>query len=228
MARIRSIKPEFWDDEKMCALPRDVRLLYIGMWTFSDDFGVIKSSPIWLKSKIFPYDEIQLSQFKKWLEMLERPGFSSPGGSVAWALKFQANGEAFYYLPNFSRHQKVDHPSTLNRNPEVPKDILDTLATPRETVATPRSVLDGKGEDSSGEGAPRFKPPTIDQIREYCKTRSNAVNPEKFESYYQANGWKVGRNSMKDWKAAVRTWETNGQRHAPKGGASSSLQPDFI
>lgn len=120
MARIRTVKPEFWDDEKLATLPRDVRLLYIGMWNFSDDFGVIKANPIWIKSKVFPFDDIQLSQFKKWLEMLERPGFNSPGGSVAWAIPFSANGEAFYYLSNFSRHQRVDKPSTFNRNPEPP------------------------------------------------------------------------------------------------------------
>ena len=53
----------------------------------------------------------------------------------------------------------------------------------------------------------RFTPPTIEEIKEYCKERNNGVDAERFHSYYTANGWKVGRNPMKDWKAAVRTWE---------------------
>ena len=43
----------------------------------------------------------------------------------------------------------------------------------------------------------------------YCAERQNSVDPEKFISYYESNGWMVGRNKMKDWRAAVRTWERN-------------------
>lgn len=58
--------------------------------------------------------------------------------------------------------------------------------------------------------AKRFKPPTLDDVKAYCRERNNGVNAEKFIDHYTSNGWKVGRNSMKDWKAAVRTWERNG------------------
>ena len=53
----------------------------------------------------------------------------------------------------------------------------------------------------------RFTPPTIEQVIEYCNERQNGVDPERFFDYYTSNGWKVGKNGMKDWKAAVRTWE---------------------
>lgn len=53
----------------------------------------------------------------------------------------------------------------------------------------------------------RFVPPTEDEVSLYCVERKNHVNAQKFVDYYSSNGWKVGRNPMKDWKAAVRTWE---------------------
>ena len=53
----------------------------------------------------------------------------------------------------------------------------------------------------------RFVPPTEDEVALYCLERRNHVNAQKFVDYYSSNGWKVGRNPMKDWKAAVRTWE---------------------
>ena len=53
----------------------------------------------------------------------------------------------------------------------------------------------------------RFTPPTPDQVIEYCKERENGVDPNRWFNYYTANGWKVGKNPMKDWKASVRTWE---------------------
>lgn len=52
-----------------------------------------------------------------------------------------------------------------------------------------------------------FKPPSLEEVQEYCKSRQSSVNAERFMDYYTANGWKVGKNSMKDWKAAVRNWE---------------------
>lgn len=53
----------------------------------------------------------------------------------------------------------------------------------------------------------RFTPPTLDEVRAYCRERQNGVDPEKWYDHYTSNGWKVGKNSMKNWKAAVRTWE---------------------
>lgn len=55
-----------------------------------------------------------------------------------------------------------------------------------------------------------FKKPTIDEIKAYCQERNNSVDPEKFYNYYESNGWKVGKNPMKNWKSAVITWEKSG------------------
>lgn len=57
--------------------------------------------------------------------------------------------------------------------------------------------------------AKKFKKPTLEEIKEYCNERNNQVDPELFINHYESNGWKVGKNSMKDWKAAIRTWEKN-------------------
>ena len=55
----------------------------------------------------------------------------------------------------------------------------------------------------------RFKKPTVEEIAEYCKERHNGINPNYFYDFYESKGWKVGKNSMKDWKACIRTWERN-------------------
>ncbi len=56
----------------------------------------------------------------------------------------------------------------------------------------------------------RFVPPTLEEVQDYCFERNNGVDAQRFIDYYTANGWLVGKNKMKDWKAAVRTWERNG------------------
>lgn len=60
-----------------------------------------------------------------------------------------------------------------------------------------------------------FQPPTVEEVEEYCRERNNSVSAEKFIDHYTSNGWKVGKNPMKDWKAAVRTWEKSEYESKP-------------
>lgn len=69
--------------------------------------------------------------------------------------------------------------------------------------------IDKDKEKDINKKPKRFIAPTLEEVKNYCKERNNSVNPEKWISHYQSNGWKVGKNQMKDWKAAVRTWEGN-------------------
>ncbi len=52
-----------------------------------------------------------------------------------------------------------------------------------------------------------FVPPTVEMVEEYCKERGNVIDPELFVAYYDSVGWVRGKYPMKDWKAAVRSWE---------------------
>ena len=54
-----------------------------------------------------------------------------------------------------------------------------------------------------------FSTPTVDDVRAYCFERNNKVDPQYFVDFYESKGWMIGKNKMKDWKAAVRTWEKN-------------------
>jgi hypothetical protein len=115
MARSRILKPEFWSDEKLALVPREARLTFAGLWTCSDDYGVTKGHPAWLKAQLFPYDvDLPLEEFGAWLVDLERIGVIDP---------FTADGESFFYIRNFADHQRVDRPSKM-RNPPCPRDIL--------------------------------------------------------------------------------------------------------
>lgn len=72
----------------------------------------------------------------------------------------------------------------------------------------------GNSDELPGEKKQtRFIPPTVEEVRAYCRERGNSVNPETFVDFYTGKGWMVGKNKMKDWKAAVRTWEKNRDGH---------------
>lgn len=69
---------------------------------------------------------------------------------------------------------------------------------------------DIKGESETDPETPKrkiFLPPTFEEVAAYCRERNNNVDPEQFISFYQSKNWMIGKNRMKDWKAAVRTWE---------------------
>lgn len=95
------------------------------------------------------------------------------------------------------------------------KEILEK-STPEIEIELEKEIKIEKEIDSSAKSTTtkrkRFEKPTLSEIKQYCIERNNNVNAEQFYDYYESNGWKVGKNSMKDWKAAVRTWERSEYR----------------
>lgn len=71
----------------------------------------------------------------------------------------------------------------------------------------------------------RFTPPSVDEVRAYCIERQNGIDAQRFVNYYASNGWMVGRTKMKDWKAAVRTWE---QREKPQKQVKAKSSNPFL
>jgi hypothetical protein len=95
--------------------------------------------------------------------------------------------------------------------------------TPSSSSSTSSSIHK-ETKKTSVDTHKTFVPPTLEEVTAYCRERKNGINPEKWLDHYRSNGWKVGKNKMVDWKAAVRTWEhdqggvngraTSGQRKA--------------
>ena len=94
-----------------------------------------------------------------------------------------------------------------------------------------RVVEDSTGKDREGERSAdkppraRFMPPSLEEVQDYCQERGNGIDAQHFLDYYSSNGWRVGKNPMKDWKAAVRTWERNGVNR--KTGTAAELEDSY-
>lgn len=202
MARIRTIKPKFWDDIKIGRLSRDARLLYIGLWTFADDLGVVIADPVWLKSKIFPYDQIQIQQMEAWLKMLEKTGF---------ICHVTVKSEAFIYLPTFSRHQMINRPNLEDVN--VSKEQLDSALQQisDQSVINHGTISDQSvpiiGEDKERKYNPSIIPPRGDERAEKdlenLDKNSSVSSPklrgtpspefEKFQAWIKDNAPRVAK-----------------------------------
>ena len=80
-------------------------------------------------------------------------------------------------------------------------------ANAMQTHSEPNAIKERKVKESKVNKSKVFTIPTISEISDYCKERKNNIDPIKFFNHYESNGWMVGRNKMKNWKAAVHTWE---------------------
>lgn len=88
-------------------------------------------------------------------------------------------------------------------------------------------VAELEHEALAKEKKTRFVKPTVEQVKDYCKERNNNIDAEHFYDFYERNGWKVGKNPMKDWRACVRTWERN-NFNRPQQKAKSISHPDYV
>ena len=100
------------------------------------------------------------------------------------------------------------------------------LSKENPTEIFPQSESVEPGAEERKKVAPkkeRFKPPTVQEVQDYCNERQNGIQAYTFVNFYQSKGWKVGNQPMKDWKAAVRTWEQKNKQN----GITNTKQSGF-
>lgn len=90
---------------------------------------------------------------------------------------------------------------------------LPNIKKNKEVKNTPYNPPQG---DEGVSVSKRFVPPTPEEVNTYCRERNNGIDGSEFCDFYTSKGWKVGKNPMKDWKAAVRTWERSRKQNAPQ------------
>lgn len=114
MARIRTIKPTFWGDDKVARLTRDERLLFLGLVSMADDDGRFLASAAAVGGFVFPNDELPPARISKWLKRLD---------ATRLVHLYEVDSIKYGVLPGFNRHQVINRttPSSL---PEPPPETL--------------------------------------------------------------------------------------------------------
>ncbi len=187
MARNRVIRPGFWDDEKLATVSRDARLTYIGMWTHSDDFGVIRGGATWIRSRVYPNEIITLGVFRRWLDELEKI-------KRIWPYKIQR--EPYYYIPTFLDHQTIDRRNVTNRNPVPPKEVMDSSANHRR-------IIDDQSETPRVEGKGREGKRREEKGKEGKGSRDEPLPPELNEM----NLFLVDEELIRRWPDLLVSWK---------------------
>jgi hypothetical protein len=106
----------------------------------------------------------------------------------------------------------TDFPSTEKPSAENPPQ----LNTNRIKDLKNKDISKGSEVPSNTERSKPFAPPTVEEVAAYCVSRQNKIDAVRFVDFYAAKGWYIGKNKMKDWKAAVRTWEHGSKTESKK------------
>ena len=86
-----------------------------------------------------------------------------------------------------------------------------------------REIDKEKEKEIRGKTARRFVPPTVQDVEAYIREKGYNVDARRFVDFYESKGWMVGKNRMKDWRAAVRTWASSGRSRSPDGESRGPL-----
>jgi len=144
MARIRSIKPEFWTDESIVECSRDARLLFIGIWTHSDDAGILEESVKQIKMKIFPGDfDINEESIRRMLDELSSNGLTE---------SYKVGKRRYIKVLGWDKHQKIDRATYKYPLPNgiVPANKKDYSTSTRRALDE-ASPPERRGEERKGE-----------------------------------------------------------------------------
>ena len=159
------------------------------------------------------------------------PGIADALLSVGW-LQVRSGS---LVIPHFDRHLSASAKNRAETARSVAKSREKTQQTSSENVTDkalqkplPEKRIEEKNtktEEKKKRGAaPPFLPPTVDEVGRYCAERSNHVDAQKFVDFYSSKGWMIGPNKMKDWRAAVRTWENRNDRSSSSSQSSGQTK----
>lgn len=185
------IPENIYRDERLS--PRAV-LLYGLVWAFSNERGFCWASNAALAERL----HISKSRLSHLVSELNSCGLirsqADPETGVRHICPIAENNEGIANF-SYSHCQKQQNPSLNSAIREYKENISDSTDTPAKHR--------------------RFQPPSVSEVADYCRERGNTINAEQFVDFYEARGWKLGRQTMRDWKAAVRTWERREQPNTP-------------
>ena len=198
----RIIKESAFTSDKIAQLSDFEFRLWVGLITQADDAGRGDARPAIIKGRVFALRErTALKDIEIALRNLAAAGC---------VFLYTVDGKPYYEFPNWTAHQRV-----RNAIPKFPgsdkADNSPQLAatrgeSPQSAALIQSNPIQSESKKESKESM-RFAPPSIDEVAAYCKERGNSINAEQFVDFYTSKGWRVGSQTMKDWKAAVRTWE---------------------
>lgn len=218
MAEKRMFTKKITQSDSFLNMPMSTQCLYFHLNMMADDDGFVNNPKMIARMIGAGEDDLKLLIAKSFVLVFET-------GVIVikhWRMHNTIQKDRYHptdYSEEFKMLSLKDNKSyTFHQENLLETDCIQNGYSLDTEIRLDKNRLDKNSIDiiSEPQKTKRFVKPTVDEIRAYCKERKNGVNPERFFDYYEARGWKLSRDTMKDWKATVRTWERNDTKQQPK------------
>lgn len=220
----RIIKESVCTSETIDSMSWFEECFYHRLWTACDDYGRMDARPAILKSKLFPLKErLSLKDIQSALQRMV---------DIGCVMLYECDGKPYLYLPSWEVHQQIrakksKYPApaialTNMKSDDINGNQINAYVPVIQSNPNPNPNPNSNRKETRADEPPaktRFSPPSVADVSAYIAENGYMVDAERFVNYYTSNGWKVGKNPMKDWKAAVRTWDRKEEK--PSGQAES-------
>ena len=230
MANKRMINASIVETDLFVDMPLSAQCLYFHLNVNADDDGFVGSPKRIQRSIGASDDDLKLLIAKGFIIVFQS------GVIVITHWKMHNTIKKDRYTETIYTDELNQLGSSENKAYKLIGDNMETIRNQNGTKTDPKCLQNGTTdknrldknrldknrleESEKKRKSNRFAPPSVDDVRAYCNERHNNVDPERFVYYYESNGWKVGKNKMKDWKATVRSWEHNDYSNNKKQNGS--------
>jgi hypothetical protein len=224
MAERRMFAKTIIDSDAFLDMSMSAQALYFHLAMRADDDGFVNNPKKIQRMVGAPDDDLKILRAKRFIIAFE-------SGVIVikhWKIHNYIQGDR--YKPTVYQSEKAmlavkdnrSYTENLDGIRDVSKLEAECIHDVSKVEAQYSIGKDSLGKDSIVPGKPEKTkiPPSFDEVRVYCADRKNNIDPHKFIDYYETRGWLLGKTKMKDWKAAIRTWEGN----ASTGGKKVSFQ----
>lgn len=152
---------------------------------------------------------LTIQQVRTALQKLEKTGEINKQSTNKNTLIIVLNYERYQ---EFKDDENIDYQQTDNIQATINQQSNNNQSTTNKNVKNDNNVKN----DKKSKGQTKFAKPSLDELQAFISENNLKVNAQSFLDYYNSNGWKVGENSMKDWKATCRNWSRREQERTPQ------------
>lgn len=224
---------DWTDSEKINTISSSAECLFVRLMMKADDFGNFHANVKLVKSLCFPLKDYRESDITRWMNELQESGliafYMADNKKYLTILNFGQrlrNMRNTFPKPSENDNMQQSAASCGECPPEEKRNETETRNETEEEVEIPPIIPQGDESDLFSDQTSEydnkqlntdlskkvaakkvFIAPSPEIVQEYCTGRQNGITGEEFVNFYQSKGWMVGKNKMKDWQAAVRTWE---------------------
>ena len=220
MAERRMFAKTIIDSDAFLDMPQSTQLLYFHLSIRADDDGFINNPKKVQRMVGCGDDDLKVLIAKNFIIPFESGVVVIKHWRIHNYIQKDRYKETVYKDEKSMLQLKENNAYTLTPSTECIQNgySLETqVRLGKDSIELGKDSIDNSMSDKPTTRK-RFTPPTLEEVQAYCFERQNGVDAERFIDYYTSNGWQVGKNKMKDWKAAVRTWEKSGY-NKPSGKA---------